>query len=97
MSDPHIEEEQSRLNRRSLIKKMAVGAFAVPTIVSFQMDSLARAGSFSKKHQEPSHSYPNQCHPNQQPDPHDHDHDHDPHDHDHDHDPPKKPKKPKHH
>ena len=96
MSDPHIEGEQSRLNRRSLIKKMAVGAFAVPTIVSFQMDSLARAGSTSKKHQDPGQSYPNQCHPNQQPDP--HDHDHDPHGHDHDPPPkPPKPPKPKHH
>jgi hypothetical protein len=63
VSDPHIEEGQSGLNRRLLIKRMAVGAFAVPAIVSFQLDSLARAGTFTTKH--PSHMYPNQTEPNQ--------------------------------
>ena len=65
MSDPHIEVEPSGFNRRALIKKMAVGAFAVPAIVSFELDSLARAGTFSSK--PPKHTYPNQSEPNQHP------------------------------
>ena len=73
VSDPHSEAEQSGLDRRSLVKKMAVGAFAVPAIVSFQLDSLARAGTFSTK--SPSHTYPNQTEPNQ--------HHHKPHKHKH--------------
>ena len=45
---------------------MAVGAFAVPAIVSFQLDSLARAGTFSgKKEKHPKHDCPNQTEPNQ--------------------------------
>jgi hypothetical protein len=65
VSDPHIEEGQTEFDRRSLVKKMAVGAFAVPAIVSFQLDSLARAGTFSTK--APKHTYPNQTEPNQCP------------------------------
>jgi hypothetical protein len=65
VSDPHNEVEPSGFNRRSLIKKMAVGAFAVPAIVSFELDSLARAGTFSSK--PPKHMYPNQTEANQHP------------------------------
>ena len=58
-----IEGEQQGLDRRALVKRMAIGAFAVPAIVSFQLDSLARAGTFTKK--PPKHTYPNQTEPNQ--------------------------------
>jgi hypothetical protein len=79
VSDPQIEGDQSGLDRRSLIKKMAVGAFAVPVIVSFQLDSLARAGTLGGSGT-PTHTYPNQTHPNQthpnQTHPNQHDHEH---------------------
>jgi len=65
VSDPQNEGEQSGLDRRSLVKKMAIGAFAVPAIVSFQLDSLARAGTFGNKGSSPKHTYPNQSHANQ--------------------------------
>jgi hypothetical protein len=97
VTDPRSEVEVAGFNRRSLIKKMAVGAFAVPAIVSFELDSLARAGTFSSK--PPKHTYPNQTEPNQHPPkdcdpPKHHDPDPKPPKH-HDPDPPKHDKPPK--
>jgi hypothetical protein len=44
-------DAQGGMNRRALVTKLAVGAFAVPAIVAFKLDSLARAGTFSKHHE----------------------------------------------
>ena len=49
------------LDRRAFIKRMAVGAFAIPVIASFQLDSLARAGAPKGG----GHTWPNQSHGNQ--------------------------------
>jgi hypothetical protein len=69
VSNQGVEGESSGFNRLTLVKKMAVGAFAVPAIVSFQLDSLARAGTFhARGHQQGSdgdHSYGNQSVGNQ--------------------------------
>lgn len=69
MSDQTVEGEgaQPGLNRRALVQRMAVGAFAMPAIISFQLDSLARAGTFKgKKHpKHPKQDCPNQTEPNQ--------------------------------
>lgn len=58
MSDPNLEA-QSGFDRRALVTKLAVGAFAVPAIVAFKLDSLARAGTHG------GHSYGNQTYGNQ--------------------------------
>ncbi len=52
----------SAFDRRSFVKKMAVGAFVVPAVVSFRLDSLAQAGT---SHGYPNQTYPNQTYPNQ--------------------------------
>jgi hypothetical protein len=66
VSDSDIERANGGIDRRSFVKKLAVGAFAVPVVVSFQLDDLARAGTFHKKPpKDPGHSYPNQTEPNQ--------------------------------
>jgi hypothetical protein len=67
VSDANVEGERQGFNRLTLVKKMAVGAFAVPAIVSFQLDSLARAGTFSKGTHGCDHSHPNQTVANQAP------------------------------
>lgn len=59
MSNGNIDDVPSGMDRRALVKKMAVGAFAVPAIASFKLDSLAHAGTL------PGSSYPNQTQPNQ--------------------------------
>jgi hypothetical protein len=67
VSDLDLEGGQPGLDRRALVKKLAVGAFAVPAIVSFQLDSLARAQTFKgESHRNhPKQECPNQTNPNQ--------------------------------
>jgi hypothetical protein len=38
--------EPQGFDRLSLVKKLAIGAFAAPVIASFGLDSIARAGTF---------------------------------------------------
>ena len=38
--------EPQGLDRRALVKKLAIGAFTAPVIASFGLDSIARAGTF---------------------------------------------------
>jgi hypothetical protein len=61
VSDRDIDAAHAGMNRRALVTKLAVGAFAVPAIVAFKLDSLARAGGFSKHPQRDRHSDPD-CH-----------------------------------
>jgi hypothetical protein len=49
-------------DRRALVKKLAVGAFAAPVIASFSLDSIARAGTYKGKKHDP---HGKQAHPNQ--------------------------------
>ena len=72
MSDRHSADSSATFNRAQLIKKLAVGAFAIPVIATFKLDSLARAGTRRGGHghsypnqTQPNQSYPNQTHPNQ--------------------------------
>lgn len=62
MTDRHSADSSATFNRAQLIKKLAVGAFAIPVIATFKLDSLARAGTRRGRH---GHSYPNQTQPNQ--------------------------------
>jgi hypothetical protein len=74
MSEQRLDGESSDLDRGSFLRKFVVGAFAVPAIASFKLDSLARAGTF-RDHSHPDHTYgnqtepieklPEQCYPNQ--------------------------------
>jgi hypothetical protein len=54
-------------DRRSFMRKLAVGGFAIPVIASFRLDSIARAAG--PPAQMPNLSMGNQtldhCHPNQ--------------------------------
>jgi hypothetical protein len=50
VSDWNFEDAQSGLDRRAMVRRLAVGAFAVPAIVAFKLDSLARAGGPSRGH-----------------------------------------------
>ncbi len=59
MSNGDFDGVPTGIDRRTLVKKMAVGAFVVPAIASFKLDSLAHAGTL------PGSSYPNQTYPNQ--------------------------------
>jgi hypothetical protein len=61
MTDRHSADSSATFNRAQLIKKLAVGAFAIPVIATFKLDSLARAGTRKRG----GHSYPNQTQPNQ--------------------------------
>jgi hypothetical protein len=61
MPDRHSEDASASFDRSELIKKLAVGAFGIPVIASFTLDSLARAGTRKRG----GHSYPNQTQPNQ--------------------------------
>ncbi len=63
MSDVPVEGEQQGLDRRALVKRMAIGAFAVPAIVSFQLDSLARAGTLHEEAPEAHVSEPDGAEP----------------------------------
>lgn len=66
MSDQLAEEHSPTMDRRRLVKKLAVGAFAIPVVVSFKLDSLARAGDFSYGNGTfPDHSYGNGTNPGQ--------------------------------
>jgi hypothetical protein len=90
VTDRDIDTLQASMNRRALVTKLAVGAFAVPAIVAFKLDALARAGTFSKHppKQGPDCHMPNGSMANGTTSPpqgggdgppkHDHDHDHDP-------------------
>jgi hypothetical protein len=71
VSDRDIDAAHAGMNRRALVTKLAVGAFAVPAIVAFKLDSLARAGGFSKhehehrdRHSDPDCHLPNGTQPN---------------------------------
>jgi hypothetical protein len=66
VSDREIEAAHEGMNRRALVTKLAVGAFAVPAIVAFKLDSLARAGGFSKhpRPSDPGCHLPNGTQPN---------------------------------
>jgi len=66
VSDRDNDAAQVRLDRRALVTKLAVGAFAVPAIVAFKLDSLARAGGFSHhpRHSDPDCHLPNGAQPN---------------------------------
>jgi hypothetical protein len=60
-----VDDQQldGTFDRRAFVKKMAVvGAFVVPAVVSFKLDSLAQAGI---GHGYPNQTYPNQTYPNQ--------------------------------
>ena len=61
MSDRDNDAAHAGMDRRALVTKLAVGAFAVPAIVAFKLDSLARAGGFSKGHQRERDQDPD-CH-----------------------------------
>jgi hypothetical protein len=69
MSDVHPDDEARAFDRRSFVKKAAVGAFAIPAIVSFKLDSLARASGYHSYPNQtlPDQSFPNQTYPNQTP------------------------------
>ena len=65
MTDRH-SADSSAFNRAQLIMKLAVGAFAIPVIATFKLDSLARAGTRRGGHSYPNQTEPNQTYPNQQ-------------------------------
>jgi len=69
MTDERTGGSEGAFDRRSFMRKAAVGAFVVPAIASFKLDSLARAGDFRGGHGYPNQTYPNQapnqCYPNQ--------------------------------
>jgi hypothetical protein len=66
VSDREIDAVGEGMNRRALVTKLAVGAFAVPAIVAFKLDSLARAGGFSQhpRPSDPGCHLPNGTQPN---------------------------------
>jgi hypothetical protein len=53
------------LDRRSFMKRMAVGVFIVPAVASFKLDSLARAGTPGLNTPGLDHKWPNQSRGNQ--------------------------------
>jgi hypothetical protein len=57
MSELQPNDAPGGFDRRTFVKRTAVGAFAIPAVVSFKLDSLARAGGYQ--------SWPNQGHGNQ--------------------------------
>jgi hypothetical protein len=57
MSEQQPSDATSGFDRRTFVKRAAVGAFAIPAVVSFKLDSLARGGGY--------HSWPNQSEGNQ--------------------------------
>ena len=58
MPDREEQNRPSGITRAEFVKRLAVGAFAVPAISSFKLDSLGR-GVY------PGHGYPNQTQGNQ--------------------------------
>ncbi len=58
MSELHSDGPGRAYNRRSFVRKLAVGGFVIPVIGTFGLDSLAQAGGVSQ-------SYPNQTYGNQ--------------------------------
>jgi hypothetical protein len=66
VSDPDVDAAQAGMDRRALVTKLAVGAFAVPAIVAFKLDSLARAGGFSNHPRHPDCTQPNGTQPDGQ-------------------------------
>ena len=56
------QHDAGTFDRRSFMRRMAIGGFVIPAIASFKLDSLARAGTFE-------HCHPNQTYGNQFYDP----------------------------
>jgi hypothetical protein len=51
MANENVDGAPEGLDRRALVKKLAIGAFTAPVIASFGLDSIARAGTFDgRKH-----------------------------------------------
>ncbi len=59
MTEHEAGAEPTTFDRRSFMRKLAVGGFAIPVIASFRFDSLARGADT------PAHTYGNQTYPNQ--------------------------------
>jgi hypothetical protein len=66
VSDREEHDKPSGLSRAEFVKRLAFGAFAVPAISSFKLDSLARYPGQSQGNQTyGNQTYGNQTYPNQ--------------------------------
>ena len=62
MTEHGAVPESASFDRRSFMRKLAVGGFAIPVIASFRLDSLAHAGNNMTP---PGHAYGNMTCPEQ--------------------------------
>jgi len=83
VSEQQFDDPGGTFNRRSFMRKLAIGGFVLPVVGTFGLDSLAQAGGYSSQcypnqtyyanqfRGDPySHSYPNQISPDRPDYPH---------------------------